>query len=450
MFCGRVIRRGIILSAYICPYCLGDNELTPAQRYRQHPHRRDFMRHLGAHLALHESGTASCPHPLCKTGKLSIARVWDHLHDGHGIGRPPERHISAAGGSESEEEADKEITTEHSDISNSPEDVGEILQDEIPMDPMFLEIGEDPPYDVPLDLVDVARNSGEDSGPFEPDMLIGTDFEIASTTAERPNDALMYDILDGWGHVTAHQVPQSDMHDMYMSSSSDWQDGLFQRMVDPDSTGPSCFSTEKVITTDPNRSRLNDVPDNHEQRTTGLDQPISLPLTPIGTSGNSTAFSSKAEGYHSANICSTCNKPFKSSAALSSHSLVHRLRDCLQSGCQEVFPTYKEMIRHMIKVHRTSPWICDYTSPEGLPCRQACRDASELRIHRSRHEAVTYGCKECTYNCKSELVLQRHVDVVHRRMLLYPCPHWRLGKRCQSAFDKNFKLLRHIRTCHQE
>lgn len=95
MLCGRIFRRGVIIRANRCLFCLGDESPSAIERCTQYTYPNNFSRHMSRHYASF-CGSATgimkepsqCPHPLCSTGLSSLASFRRHCHEEHGLLAP--------------------------------------------------------------------------------------------------------------------------------------------------------------------------------------------------------------------------------------------------------------------------------------------------------------------------------------------------------------------------
>jgi hypothetical protein len=92
MFCGQIVHRGVVITAFRCMFCLGDTSLEASTRYKQRPRSYHFRAHVRRHLETYHEHSSSgesqrllCPHPLC----LSTTYTWDdfqkHCSEEHGF-----------------------------------------------------------------------------------------------------------------------------------------------------------------------------------------------------------------------------------------------------------------------------------------------------------------------------------------------------------------------------
>lgn len=91
-FCGLVKRRGIILQAALCPFCIGNTTLPSSARLRQFTDPGTFIHHLEDHLSqLNFTQAAECPHPLCSESCSTAENFWQHITVIHGVWPPKTR-----------------------------------------------------------------------------------------------------------------------------------------------------------------------------------------------------------------------------------------------------------------------------------------------------------------------------------------------------------------------
>lgn len=84
-FCGRVARAGAVISAALCPFCIG-RAGAPSQRYQQFPEASwKIKNHLEKHLKAIGDLTYTCPHPLCNDEIEGAKETFQHLSEKHGM-----------------------------------------------------------------------------------------------------------------------------------------------------------------------------------------------------------------------------------------------------------------------------------------------------------------------------------------------------------------------------
>ena len=83
--CNIIHFRHNLIRPGLCPECLGDDDVMPEHRFRQHTNVSDWKRHVLHYLSLRQDRRWHCLHPRCKTivefGKLTD--LFDHLADIH-------------------------------------------------------------------------------------------------------------------------------------------------------------------------------------------------------------------------------------------------------------------------------------------------------------------------------------------------------------------------------
>lgn len=88
--CGILTFRYTMVAAGLCPFCLGDDEKAPAERFKQWMTRATLMNHIDNHLKLYQSEEVlQCPHPLCRTKEYKgVVGLRRHFFDVHSITEP--------------------------------------------------------------------------------------------------------------------------------------------------------------------------------------------------------------------------------------------------------------------------------------------------------------------------------------------------------------------------
>lgn len=94
LFCGQIIRFGVVAVASLCPFCLSADK---SATFRTHQFADCFNLH--EHLEKHLEGIAwpmICPHPFCSVCIDSKFGFWDHMNLLHGIEPRVQREKRAA------------------------------------------------------------------------------------------------------------------------------------------------------------------------------------------------------------------------------------------------------------------------------------------------------------------------------------------------------------------
>ena len=412
MYCGRITRRGVILSALLCPFCLGDARLSPGQRYTQFTEHRRFVQHVNDHLRLHQRKRISCPHPLCEPNKFVILQLWDHLRQEHGTLAPKDQHHGV------EVESSDDAAFHEDDDSEAKDDLetcdGGKIADSSDASVEY-EVGDDftPGIDVPSKCA---------ASPVQQE--IGN--ELIEQSANQSDSRYGLTLLGEGSHDrTTVGLAMNLAHFDDGLSFDDWM-----RDDEPYVAGV-------------------DDPQNRTETST-----TELPQEPSCVSANAEVGQPVLEAVSNFPLrCRVCGKNCSTTAALAGHSKVHVGRHCPDQNCNETFATRKQAISHMIRVHGTSPWMCDLQSLENpeSACGKPFRGNSELKEHKRMHEKKeSLKCKEpgCNRQFHRASALQTHVDVAHRGRNPHHCQYRKGPFRCQSAFTESWKLKRHIQQCH--
>lgn len=88
LYCGLVVRRGIVAVAGYCLFCLGKTDKTAGQRCAQFCDVYDLHRHLSCHIEAVSLWPIQYPHPKCLGQLTSTSEFWSHADDVHGIELP--------------------------------------------------------------------------------------------------------------------------------------------------------------------------------------------------------------------------------------------------------------------------------------------------------------------------------------------------------------------------
>lgn len=88
--CGLLTFRYTLVAPGFCPFCLGDGNKRPDQRFNQWLNKATLLNHIDGHLSQLPSGNpVTCPHPCCSGKEYgSVLDFRRHLFDVHSIEEP--------------------------------------------------------------------------------------------------------------------------------------------------------------------------------------------------------------------------------------------------------------------------------------------------------------------------------------------------------------------------
>lgn len=88
--CGILTFRYTMVAAGLCPFCLGDESKSPAERFKQWMAKATLLNHIDDHMStINSEQTIQCPHPLCKGKQYQgITGLRRHFFDVHSISEP--------------------------------------------------------------------------------------------------------------------------------------------------------------------------------------------------------------------------------------------------------------------------------------------------------------------------------------------------------------------------
>ncbi|RDL31538.1 Uncharacterized protein BP5553_09747 [Venustampulla echinocandica] len=90
--CGLLSFRYTLVVAGYCPFCLGDEGLSPSQRMRQWMTKPTLLNHIDIHLTTYTG--LECPHPICHVSLERPSDFTAHFEDVHIIGEPRSNCVS--------------------------------------------------------------------------------------------------------------------------------------------------------------------------------------------------------------------------------------------------------------------------------------------------------------------------------------------------------------------
>lgn len=105
---------------------------------------------------------------------------------------------------------------------------------------------------------------------------------------------------------------------------------------------------------------------------------------------------------HISSTCSKCGKTFGSDLLLTKHMAVHSDEKHPCPKCAKVFPTWKQVLGHIDRIHK----------PKNLQCNKCSKRFSTkpiLAYHYQMHH-VTANCKFCDLQFPSKYALRAHLD----------------------------------------
>ena len=94
--CGILTFRYTLVGAGLCPFCLGDEQKRPNERYNQWLTKATLLNHIDEHMKLCQSeGKVPCPHPCCRTKVYDgITGLRRHFFDVHSLSEPRSNCVS--------------------------------------------------------------------------------------------------------------------------------------------------------------------------------------------------------------------------------------------------------------------------------------------------------------------------------------------------------------------
>uniref|UniRef100_A0A182NC86 C2H2-type domain-containing protein n=1 Tax=Anopheles dirus TaxID=7168 RepID=A0A182NC86_9DIPT len=134
-------------------------------------------------------------------------------------------------------------------------------------------------------------------------------------------------------------------------------------------------------------------------------------------------------------VCETCGKTFSSSGTLKKHSYIHTgILPFHCEICDKKHPTAHKLKVHMMRHQGIKNYECSL-------CGLKKTTSDELKAHMNNHtKAKVYVCEHCGQVFTSSGNMSRHVNIVHRGMKEFKCPH------CERCFGKSETLKHHIMT----
>lgn len=82
--CGSIQYCNILLRPYFCPFCIGNDVLPAASRWKSWTREEKLRKHLEAHLEI-SRWPLQCPHPLCSLHISDEKNFLYHLSDSHSL-----------------------------------------------------------------------------------------------------------------------------------------------------------------------------------------------------------------------------------------------------------------------------------------------------------------------------------------------------------------------------
>ena len=136
-------------------------------------------------------------------------------------------------------------------------------------------------------------------------------------------------------------------------------------------------------------------------------------------------------------ICSHCNKGFKTTKHLKSHiKSVHlKVKDIECQLCDAKFTILNYLYQHMTNFHgeKIKCDLCDQLYPRG-----------RLKPHiKEVHQNIrTFKCNECEFTFKQKSHLRTHIKEIHKKLKDFACSF------CESKFARKSDLKKHVKRKH--
>lgn len=108
--CGMLTFRYTLVAPSFCPFCLGDEDKKPDERFQQWLAKATLLNHIDKHLdALRVSTAIFCPHPCCERKDYrDVTNLRRHFFDAHSIEEPRSNCVSRKRKWQSEPELEPE------------------------------------------------------------------------------------------------------------------------------------------------------------------------------------------------------------------------------------------------------------------------------------------------------------------------------------------------------
>uniref|UniRef100_A0A182QA19 C2H2-type domain-containing protein n=1 Tax=Anopheles farauti TaxID=69004 RepID=A0A182QA19_9DIPT len=134
-------------------------------------------------------------------------------------------------------------------------------------------------------------------------------------------------------------------------------------------------------------------------------------------------------------VCEMCGKTFSSSGTLKKHSYIHTgILPFHCTICDKKHPTAHKLKVHMMRHQGIKNYECSICGLKKIT-------SDELKAHMNNHtKAKVYVCEHCGQIFASSGNMSRHVNIVHRGVKEFKCPH------CERCFGKSETLKHHIMT----
>lgn len=108
--CGLLSFRYTLAIAGYCPYCVGDETLSPSQRMQQWMTKSTLLNYINKYL---ETGAKKeCPHPLCRVPLMNVLDSCAHFQDSHYIEEPRSNCVTRKRKGEDNKESMQDIKDE--------------------------------------------------------------------------------------------------------------------------------------------------------------------------------------------------------------------------------------------------------------------------------------------------------------------------------------------------
>lgn len=401
IFCGQVVKKGVVLFARKCVFCLGNTALCAAQRYRGYTNSTKFFEHLENHLDQVAQWPFQCPHPSCAHDAITPMAFSQHLQHTHGISR----YRSSSG------EVSTVTTNAQRTSDSRAQDLG--------------------PVNMELVSTGLSLTSGQhDHTSVETPQTLPGDFQLRPLHASCISNA----VVDNSDSPLANLPEASPLQQSFPDFESISPDHLASQRATTGSLHGFCESSSS----EQNSSEATRSPVLHA---TNLDYAAIDPLPmPSGTvhrqqagqlvspsyNGNEPSITELGDRQAPSTRCQSHVAPIlpdtpqtqlpdptsgKSCQSLRPMTMVPKFgRPCPVPGCDEVFRLMRELTYHTIEAHKQSPYTCE-------TCGKLFRDGSRLRDHETLHRGppkrLTCNIDGCQVDFGRSDTLRRHQRKKH-------------------------------------
>jgi len=138
--------------------------------------------------------------------------------------------------------------------------------------------------------------------------------------------------------------------------------------------------------------------------------------------------------------CKYCGKSCKTPTSLDSHEKRHEAERAPCNICGKTLANEREAREHELLVHTNNYSVDCEVCGKTLKCK------ANLKLHMRNmhsHDEKTHHCHLCNVSFRVPSLLQKHIEIVHEKSRMFPCPY------CETVLSCKDKFKRHSQRRHE-